>query len=143
MRPAIRFNCSITRIIRGSGKTCDVVNTLSPPSLSPISVHNGTTRRSPNGIKTEGGVSRLNGGKHQFALTLARRVVVEIGNRIVRLVRNLHHPLRASTLPSCPSISSSTGRPTSIALFFNDKFFDVNWESELSLNENIQIKSKF
>lgn len=129
------FNRSITRIICGSEKTCDAVNILSRSFPSPIFVHNGTTRRSPNGIKTEGGVSRLNGGKHQFALTLVRRVVVEIGNRIVRLVRNLHHPLRAFTLPS--SISLSIGRSTSTALFFDD-----NSESKFFLNENIQAENK-
>lgn len=88
-------------LIHDIERPCDVVNTIPPASPRPpsnsISVHNGTTRRSPNGIKTKGGVSRLNGGKHQFALTLARRV--EIGNRIVRLVRNLHHPLRALPCP--------------------------------------------
>jgi len=70
---------------------------LPPPG---VLAHGGNaTRRSPNGIKTEGGASRLNGGKHQFALTLARRV--EIGNRIVRLVRNSHRPPSPS-----PSLAS-------------------------------------
>lgn len=42
------------------------------------------SRLSPrlNGTKTKG--SRSNGGKHQFALTEARRVALDQGNRIVR-----------------------------------------------------------
>lgn len=33
-----------------------------------IFLHNGTTKHSPNGIKTKGGACRLNGSKHQLAL---------------------------------------------------------------------------
>lgn len=123
----------IVEIICGDERYCDIVNTL--PLPVPSSVYNGTAKRSPNGIKTKGRASRLNESKHQFALTLARRILVEIGNRIVRLVWNLHHPLRAFSPPSTFSISQSIGWFIWTASFSTTSFPQANSKSNLPLRK--------
>lgn len=136
------FNRSITGITRADEKTRDAVNILSALSAVPSSYITEPRRRSPNGIKTEGGVSRLNEDKHQFALTLARRVVVEIGNRELFVwLETYIIPFARFHSPFLPSVSSSTRRSTSIALFFNDEFFNINLGSKLFSNKNIQAKT--